>query len=94
MHAMTDDEVSALHKLQREILSYLAQHPDAKDTVEGIVQWWLPREDTRMKVSHVSSALEGLVERGWMTASGLGQGARVYGLNHARQNEIRKWLEN
>ncbi len=29
--------------LAREILRYLEMHPAAKDTVDGIAQWWLQR---------------------------------------------------
>lgn len=29
--------------LAREILRYLETHPAAKDTVDGIAQWWLQR---------------------------------------------------
>jgi hypothetical protein len=29
--------------LAREILRYLEVHPEAKDTVDGIAQWWLQR---------------------------------------------------
>jgi len=25
----------------REILAYLADHPDAQDTLAGIFEWWL-----------------------------------------------------
>ncbi|RPH77239.1 MAG: hypothetical protein EHM88_18155 [Candidatus Rokuibacteriota bacterium] len=28
--------------IAREILGYLATHPEAKDTLDGIVEWWLP----------------------------------------------------
>jgi hypothetical protein len=28
--------------IAREILGYLDSHPEAKDTLDGIVQWWLP----------------------------------------------------
>lgn len=25
-----------------EILQYLVEHPQARDTVEGVLKWWLP----------------------------------------------------
>jgi DNA-binding PadR family transcriptional regulator len=93
---MADDDDSAqrLHMLQREILSYLATHPEAKDTVEGIRHWWLPGGNARVTAGDIGSALDALVDKGWMNASSLGQGARVYSLNQARHREIREWLES
>ena len=32
---------AADRELARAILRYLEAHPEAKDTVEGIAQWWL-----------------------------------------------------
>ena len=29
--------------IAREILEYLDTHPEAKDTLDGIVEWWLPQ---------------------------------------------------
>jgi len=89
-----DDSAERQRMLQREILSYLAQHPDAKDTVEGIMHWWLPDTETGVRASDVGSALEGLALKGWVTVSSLGQGTRVYGLERARRGEILEWLEN
>jgi hypothetical protein len=28
-------------EIASEILAYLAEHPDAQDTLNGIAQWWL-----------------------------------------------------
>lgn len=30
--------------IAREILRYLECHPEAKDTIDGIVQWWLRQQ--------------------------------------------------
>ena len=48
------------------ILLYLAACPHAADTVEGVVNWWLPRqryEDTREAIEKILEELaaEGLV---------------------------------
>ena len=96
MYAMAqdDDFAQRLYMLQKEILSYFLQHPDAKDTVEGIMHWWLPGGGTRVKASDVGIILDALVVKGWATVSSLGQGARVYGLDRAGHREIREWLEN
>ena len=49
------------------ILRYLADHPDAADTSEGIAKWWLPTDRT-FDTEAVLSALarleaQGLVHR-------------------------------
>jgi len=31
------------HTLICLILSYFIDHPDAKDTAEGVLQWWIPK---------------------------------------------------
>lgn len=49
------------------ILRYLASHPDAADTSEGIAKWWLPSErgvDTEAVLSALARLeAQGLVHR-------------------------------
>jgi hypothetical protein len=47
-----------------EILRYLRAHPQAADTVDGIVMWWLPRQRYEEAVDRVQHALDDLVARG------------------------------
>jgi predicted transcriptional regulator len=46
------------------ILTYLVEHPDAEDTVEAIVGWWLLKEEVKRRTSDVQEALRDLVEQG------------------------------
>lgn len=48
----------------QELLDYLARHPDAQDTLEGIVEWWLLEEKIRRRAFEVREALAELVECG------------------------------
>jgi len=50
--------------MARAILRYLQGHPDAKDTLEGIAQWWLLKEWTERKYNQIESSLSDLVARG------------------------------
>src|SRR5712692_10352631 len=43
--------------IAREILRYLECHPDAKDTVDGIVQWWLRQQGSACWRRDVERAL-------------------------------------
>jgi DNA-binding transcriptional regulator PaaX len=49
-----------------EILSYLANHPQASDTLEGIVEWWLLQQKIEYQEKVVRDALTELVERGFL----------------------------
>ena len=50
--------------IAREILAYLAEHPDAQDTAEGIAQWWLLERRIQQEVPQVKAALTELTESG------------------------------
>jgi len=53
-----DDDVAAA------ILGYLEEHPYGMDTLEGITEWWLSRQQIRVQVATVTRVLQRLTERG------------------------------
>ena len=71
---MNDEELAEI------ILAYLAEHPQAMDSVEGIAQWWIPRQQIRVTVTTLMRALQGLTEKGLVEELG-GEGQRRYRLN-------------
>jgi hypothetical protein len=75
------------------ILHYLVQHPDAVDTVEGIVTWWLPKDTRSRGNESVKTALDTLVSTGWLTERKLGSSKLLYGLNKQCLNEVREFLK-
>jgi Fe2+ or Zn2+ uptake regulation protein len=50
--------------IEKMILSYLEQNPDATDTIEGITNFWMKRQNTEIAISKVSHTLEKLVKKG------------------------------
>jgi len=54
---MADQEFRTAYR----ILKYLAENPDAQDTLEGIVQWWLLDRLTEGHAARVKEALAELV---------------------------------
>ena len=46
-----------IQNVAREIESYLSMHPNAADTLEGVVKWWLIRQRFEESMNLVSKAL-------------------------------------
>jgi hypothetical protein len=68
------------------ILDYINENPNAKDTAEGIAQWWVhqPRE-------LVERALELLTGLSFVIARTVRGTGEVYELAAGREEEIRQW---
>src|SRR5262249_27359450 len=76
----------------RGILQYLVEHPDAKDTIEGILKWWL---DGRVwKRGKVQRALNLLISKEWLTKRETVPSKEIYGINKDRHQEIRSFLQH
>jgi len=50
-------------EIEKRIRAYLSGHPEAHDTLEGIVEWWLLEQQIRQTSSAVEVALRGLVTK-------------------------------
>ena len=75
------------------ILAYLYSNPDAKDTVDGVQQWWLNGTGANMDSRTVHDALQHLVELGWLASNTLQGTGAVYGLHRERRALLGKMLE-
>lgn len=76
-----------------EVLRYMIEHPDAKDTIEGILKWWLPEGRGEPRKEEVQEALNFLVSKGWLTKREISSEETVYGLNKKHLEEIKAFLE-
>lgn len=76
----------------RHILHYLIEHPDAKDTLQGLHRWWLPRGIMEWEEEVVQSALDVLVARGWLTQRPITTSQTLYGLNKELLEAIKAFL--
>lgn len=47
-----------------EILDYLARHPDAQDTIDGILHWWVLDSCIRNWAPKIAETVAQLVDRG------------------------------
>ena len=72
------------------LLGYLYSHPDAKDTAEGIENWWLRAQGAIVHLMGVRQALNDLVAKDWLVRRGSMSDHQVYGLNPARKTELQE----
>lgn len=72
---MDDDRTRAL---AAELLRYVARHPDAADTAEGIWRWWLPPGTAEYRESDLPAALEWLAARGALVRTTLPDGRELF----------------
>lgn len=75
-----------------KILRYLEQNPNAADTVEGILEWWLPQQSMSEEEKLVERALERLVEQGLILAVQPADARKHYRLNTNRLEESRRLI--
>jgi hypothetical protein len=50
----------------REILDYLARHPDAQDTIDGILHWWVLDACVEKWAPKIAETVAQLVEQGFL----------------------------
>ncbi len=86
----TTDTESSSRELVVEILRYLVAHPKAKDTLHGILNWWL--SGLGAKASSVEDSLEFLVAQGWLLVRSSPQSGRIYSLNEVAIDQIKAFL--
>lgn len=85
---MRPHDALGLARLSGEILGYLRVHPQAADTVAGIVEWWLPRHLHAEAVEQVQAALDELVAQGWVEKIALVGGTVLYAADRGRPHSF------
>ena len=60
------------------ILAYLASHPHAADSAQGVARWWLGSSGSALALSDVESALKQLVARQALRQESLADGTTLY----------------
>ncbi len=73
-----------LSDVAQKILDYLTEHPEAQDTLEGLVQWWLLEREIVIQASHVQAALAELSAQELILEYRSGDGRVHYSLNRQK----------
>lgn len=85
---MADEELNTAYR----ILRYLVENPNAQDTLEGVVEWWLLDKYTEGNVMRVEEALEELVSAN-LILQRRGKASRIYyKMNPQKLKEISSLL--
>jgi uncharacterized protein with von Willebrand factor type A (vWA) domain len=88
-----DDSKTGTPRAYRLILAYLADNPDAADTIDGVFNWWLLREQSAFRMQEVEEALSELVSQG-IVIRRTGEDSRDrYQINRTQYEDILKILD-
>jgi len=74
------------------ILAYLAENPDAQDTIKGISEWWLSEQSGQPNAAAVEEAVNCLVTSGLVIASTRDGAETYYKVNRQELQEIKALL--
>ncbi|HEY7181704.1 MAG TPA: hypothetical protein VIC84_09815 [Blastocatellia bacterium] len=86
-------EQSGHWDIARQILAYLTEHPQARDTLEGIMHWWLLEQQIKYWTPQVQEALTELTAQGWLRESKGRDGRILYRVNRRKARRIQSMLE-
>ena len=81
-------------ELTLEILAYLAAHPEAQDTLDGIVEWWLLEQKIERQIASVKEELTWLVKEGLVLACQGGDARTHYCINKHKVGEIQALIKS
>ena len=64
--------------LRGEIIDYLRKNPNAGDSLEGVMNWWLSQRDKKPDVAEIEQVLEQLIAEGSVRKVSLVGGTILY----------------
>jgi Fe2+ or Zn2+ uptake regulation protein len=79
--------------IERTIMSYMLDHPEARDTLEGIAEWWIPSQEIKIQIQNVKHALSNLVEAGFILEKTMSDGRVHYRINQMKIHHISALIE-
>jgi hypothetical protein len=88
-----DQMTEKKQQLGEEILQYLIDHPNAQDTLQGIVTWWLLERTIKHRTALVKEVLNKLVADGLIIAQQGSDSQTHYKINRRRRKKIVSLLQ-
>lgn len=77
--------LGSVDDLSATILRYVTSFPEARDTAEGVCEWWIPRQRHFDAMRNVLAALERLEAEGRIDAHRMTDGQVLYGAKASAQ---------
>ena len=74
------------------ILAYLSDNPDAGDTFDGLVEWWLLDQKIKFETRNVSEAVARLISEGLIVEHEETDSQVIYRINQDKKTAIRRIL--
>ncbi len=74
--------------VSQAVVGYLSEHPQAMETLEGIAEWWIMRQQVRVSVELLERVLGQLTDKGVLEKVGRGERA-LYHLSRSKEHESR-----
>lgn len=91
---MKYEQKNETEETAHKILAYLMANPDAKDTLEGILDWWLLQQDLKRNIALVRKALDELIDKKFLLERKGNDRQKYYQVNHEKLNEIASLMKN
>jgi DNA-binding MarR family transcriptional regulator len=83
---MKKDPIREHREVSYYILDYLSDNPDAGDTLEGIVEWWLLTQCIKFETRTVSEAVATLVAEGLIVEQKGLDSRSIYRIKQTKEN--------
>lgn len=68
------------------------EHPEAQDTIDGILQWWLLERKIKYQQTMVKDALSELVTKGYVLEHKNADSKKHFRANNNKRKEIEMFL--
>ena len=81
---MKKEEINAIS----DILKYIQKQPQAKHTAQGIAKYWIVQQRLEEKIEIITSALEYLIQNGFLEEVKMEDGNSYLKVNEKRLKDI------
>ena len=82
----------SIRQLSSHILRYLLKHPEARDSIEGIAEWWVLLQRIEDEVDDVKRALDLLITEGLVEVEE-GGARRIYRLKIKNKEALARFID-